>query len=116
MHAPPSRALVPTYDGSIKDARLSFCKLVYLPIINATILYLFVEHDTVKTHIGANRPHKRVVVFVRLGNNAFAISKTMAYPMGHSAFLSKMPYYGAVLTLTLPLPGDFDLLLHCEGL
>ena len=49
MHAPPSHALVLTFIGSF-IARLSFCELVYLlSVIDATMLYLFVERDTVKT-------------------------------------------------------------------
>ena len=67
-------------------------------------------------HIGANQLYKWAVVFICLRNDTFTISKTIAHSMGHSAVLSKMPDYDAVLTPTAPLPHDFDLLLHHDEL
>ena len=99
------------------SACLSFCKLVYLlSIVNAATLYLSVERDTVEPHIGANWLCEWAVVFMRLGNDTFTVSKAMAHSMGHSAIFSKVPDYGAVLAPTSPLPGDFDLLFHGDGL
>ena len=99
------------------SARLSFCELIYLLfIVNAATLYLSVERDTVEPHIGANWLCEWAIVFMHLGNNTFTVSKAMAHPMGHGAIFSKVPNYGAVLALTLPLPDDFDLLFHGDGL
>ena len=98
-------------------ARLSFCELVYLlPIVDAATLYLLVEHDAVEPHIGADRFCERSIMFMRLWDDAFAISKTMTHMMRHSAIFSEVSHYGAVLTPASPLPGDFDLLFHGDGL
>ena len=98
-------------------ACLSFCELVYLfSIVDATALYLLVERDTVKSHVRADRLRKWAVMFVRLWNDAFAISETMAHSMRHSAVFGEVSDYGAVLAPAAPLPRDLGLLLHHERL
>ena len=80
------------------------------------MLYLLVERNAMEPHIGADRLRERTIMFMHLGNDAFAISETMAHSMGHGAVLGEMPDYGAVFAPTAPLPRDFDLLLHRDGL
>ena len=99
------------------NARLSFCKLIHLlTIIDAAMLHLLVECNTVETHIGADWLCEWFVMLVCLRDDTFAISKPMAHSMGHGAVLGKMPDYGAVLAPTVSLPRDLGLLFHCEGL
>ena len=103
--------------GLPKYARLSFCELVYLfSVVDATVLHLFIEHDAMETHIGADRLHKRTIMFMRLGNDAFTVSETMAHSVGHGAVLGEVSDYGTVFAPTAPLLRDFDLLFHCDGL
>ena len=99
------------------NAHLSFCELVYLLfIVNAAALYLFVECDTVEPHIRADRLCEWAIMFVRLRDDAFAISEAMTHMMGHGAVFGEMPDYGAVFAPTASLPRDLGLLLHREGL
>ena len=98
-------------------ARLSFCELIYLlTVIDAATLYLLIECNAVESHVRADRLCKWAVMFVRLWNDAFAISKMMAHLMGHSIVFGEVSDYGAVLTPAAPLPCDLGLLLHREGL
>ena len=99
------------------SARLSFCELVHLlTIIDATTFHLLVECDAVEAHVGADWFCEGLVVFVRLWNDAFAISEAMAHSMGHGTIFGEVSDYGAVLTPAAPLPCDLGLLLHREGL
>ena len=99
------------------SARLSFCELIYLlSIVNAAALYLLVERDAMKAHIGADRLCQRAVVFMRLRDDTFTISKAMTHSMGHGAVFSEVSNYGAVLAPTAPLSRDLGLLFHRERL
>ena len=64
-----SCTLVPTSVGSTQIACLSFRELVYpFPVVDAAVLHLPVERDTVEPHIGAGRLRKWAVVAVSFGN------------------------------------------------
>ena len=67
-------------------------------------------------HVGADRLRHGAVVFMCLGYDTFAISKTMAHVMGHRAVLGEVSDYGAVLTPTASSSYDLALLFRGEGL
>ena len=98
-------------------ARLSFCKLVhFLAIVDAATLYLSVECDTMKSHIGADWPCERAVMLVSLGDDAFPIPETMTHAMGNGTIFREVSYYSAILTPAAPLSGDLGPLFCHEGL
>ena len=69
-----------------------------------------------ESHVGADRSGHRVVMPVRLGHYAFAISETMAHSMGHRAILGEVSDYGAIFAPATLSPGDLALLLRGERL
>ena len=69
-----------------------------------------------EAHIGAGRLRAGSVVLVRLRDDAFAISKTMAHSVGHHTISGEVSDHGAVFAPAALPSGDLALLFCGERL
>ena len=83
----------------IFEALLGCLGIYHLPIIDSTLLYLFIEGGIVEAHIRACRLFDWAVVEVVFGNGATIPSHTMAQTVRNCAFFCEVSSHSAVLAL-----------------